>query len=295
MVTFKQFLADDIFIRDGELKAAVNTDTGRRTSTSSSINTNRHALGRITSVTRDVPVYYAFSYIPSDVSTEILRSLKGKGKYTLPAARRESFIKDATQHMAQQFAAMKIKPDVIVAPASSSPFLHDFAEALAKEMRITSGYLNAFSKTEATNIPHDKEEALEYIKRKFIDYDYLEKKFKGDKDKAVHDIALNVFYNIRKHDGHLVAKEIFKQYGKFVMGFMKHDLSGTDEYDLLDKKVMVVDDVLSSGTTFSELFRIVKDELGAKEVFGAAMFSRTNQHKDDDPSEDLARSGQPAK
>lgn len=280
MVTFKQFLADDIFVKDGELKAAVNTATNRRASSADSINTNRRPLGRVSGTTRETPVFYAFSYVPSDTSTEILKSLKGKGKYHLPSARRETFLKDATQHMANQFALMRVKPDVIVAPTSSSPFLYDFASSLATEMGIPVGYMNAFAKAEVVDLPKDKADALAYIKRKFIDYDYLERKFTGDKDKAVEDIALNVYYNIKKHGGHLVAKEIFKQYGKFVMGFMQHSLQGDDEYSLLDKKVMVVDDVISSGTTFSELFRIVKDELGAKEVFGTALFSRTTQPKD---------------
>ena len=281
MITFKQFL-EDIFVQGGELLAAVNDDRTRRASDHDRIVANRRPLGRLTGTTRETPVYYAFSFVPGDASTEMLKTLKGHGgQYVLPAARRDTFIKDAAGHMAAQFKALHLKPDVIVAPSSSSPLLRDFATVLAKELGVQVGLLNAFSKVKIPDLPADREQAMAMIRQKFIDYDYLEKKFKGDKDKAVADITKNVYYNIRKH-GYLSAKELHKQYGKFVMGFLKHDLSGEDEYSLLDKTVLVVDDVLSSGSTFSELFRIARDELGAADVYGAALFARGASKPRDD-------------
>jgi len=60
-----------------------------------------------------------------------------------------------------------------------------------------------------------------------------------------------------------------------VTNIMEPDLHGDDEYSLMDKDVMIVDDVLSSGGTMSDLFRAAK-ELGAKSVFGCTLFARTS-------------------
>lgn len=270
-----QELLEDIFVKDGELMAAVNDSTARRSSDETRINTNRHPLGKMTSTTRDTPVYYAFSYHPSHLTTDMLRTLKGHGPFNLPADRRERFLADAADHMAAQFKKQRLVPDVIVTPDSSSALVSNFAEKLADLLGVTSRKLNAFKKIQEIKLPEDKTAALEYIKKHFIDYDYMRLKFHGDFEKAETEIAQAVYQNIKKNDGRFVAKDMFKQYAKFVQGFMIPALEGDDEYELLDKKVLVVDDVLSSGTSMSEMFRIVRDELGAAEVFGAVLFSRT--------------------
>ncbi len=269
-------LLEDVFVKGDELLAAVNDDTRARASTKDRIATNKKPLGKITSMTRGEPVYYAFSYLNSDESTKILKSLKGSGPYALPATRRETFLDDATSHIANQLRKQKITADIIVSPKSSSSFLRDFATSLAKKLNVSFVKLDKFSKIEVIDLPADKAQALELIKKKFIDYKYMKAKFKGDFDKGVDEIAKSVYYNLKKHDGHLDAKAIFKQYGKFIKGFLKHDLVDNEEYDLLDKTVMVVDDVLSSGTTMTELFRIIKDDLAAKNVIGVTLFSRTS-------------------
>lgn len=275
MITFKQYLlTEDVFAKGDELLAAVNDDTKNSPSTPGRINTNRHALGRMASTTRDTPVYYAFSYVPDEKTTAVLTSIKGNGPYSLTDVRRSKFLNDATQHMAAQFKRMKLQPDIVITPRSSSPFLHDFAERLADAMGVETGFLDAFSKTDV-DLPPDPAAALEYIKKHLIDYDYIEKKFVGDKAAMIDELAKMIRKNIKDNGGKLAAKAIWKPYAKFVKGFMRHNLEGDHEYDLIDKNVMVVDDVLSSGTTFSELFRIAKDELQAAEVWGAALFSRT--------------------
>jgi hypothetical protein len=269
-------LHEDIYVKGKELFVNVSPDSDRRGSTKDMIVANHKPIGKVSSYTRDVPVYYAFSYIPGEDSTDMLKSLKGKGPYTVPEVRRTHFLDDSSSHMAAQLRKLRVSPDVIVAPNSSSPLLADFAQRLADKLDVPMTYIGAFDKVEDFELPEDRKEALAFVKRHFIDYDYLRSKIEGDTSKIEDDIAKNVLSNIKKHGGRIEAKHIFKQFGKFVKGFMAHKLKGDDEYELLDKNVLVLDDVLSSGTTMTELFRIAKDELGAASVMGAALFARTS-------------------
>lgn len=289
MITFKDFiqcgtLYEDIFVKGDELMAAVNTSsTARKPSTPTSISTNLRPLGRQAGLTRGQDVYYAFSYKPSEApggSTDLLKSFKGKGPFKLSSSRRSKFIDETTNHMAAEFKKLGMKPDVIVAPQSSSDLLSEFANALADKLGVASKKIGAFKKSEPIELPADKEAALDMIAKKYVDFEYMDEKFKGDdtqRDNAIREISLAVHRSIRKH-GAIVAKELPKFYAKFVKNIVASALEGDDEYSLMDKEVMVVDDVLSSGSTMSDLFRACKD-LGAAKVYGATLFARTSSTK----------------
>lgn len=285
MITFKHFLecctlCEDVFAKDDELMAAVNPDSSRKPSTPTSISTNRRPLGRQSGLTRGLDVFYAFSYKPSEEpggSTELLKSFKGKGPFKFSEARRQKFLDEATTHMANEFKRANMRADVIVCPQSSSSLLTDFASLLADKLNIESKKIGAFKKTEVVDLPEDRAEALKYIAKKFIDYKYMDEKFTGDENKrneAIKDICDAVYRSIKKH-GVITSKELPKFYAKFVKNIM--DIGDLD--DTLDgKTVMVVDDVLSSGSTMSDLFRLCQ-ELGAEKVFGATLFARTASAK----------------
>lgn len=281
MITFKQFLAEDIFAKNGELFAALNPSTDRKPSTSKSISTNLRPLGHQTGLTRGQDVYYAFSYKPSTEeggSTDLLKSFKGSGPFTLPQARRDKFIADTAAHMGNQFQKMRMKPDVIVTPQSSSALLKDFATQLADKLGVQAVKIGAFKKASNIKLPEDKAEAMKLIEKKFIDHDYLDEKFSGDeatRAKAVKEICQAIYRSITKN-GHIVSKELPKLYGKFVKGTMEQ----AEELGLTGKTVMVVDDILSSGSTMSDLFRATK-ELGAEKVYGATIFARTSSAKEE--------------
>lgn len=285
MITFKDFMQcgaqyEDIFVKGDELLAAVNNDTSRRPSTPTSISTNLRPLGHQTGLTRGLDVFYAFSYKSSEDpggSTDLLKSFKGKGPFKFDPKRRERFIEDATSHMAAEFKKMKRAPDVIVTPQSSSTVVSEFASALADKLSVQAKKIGAFKKADAIKLPDDKPAALKLIADKYVDKTYMDDKFKGDeeqRDRAVREISTAVHRSIRKH-GHIVAKELPKFYAKFVKNIVDNALDGDDQYILIDKDVMVVDDVLSSGATMSDLFRACKD-LGAAKVWGATLFARTS-------------------
>lgn len=290
MITFKDYiqteaLYEDIFVKGDELLAAVNAQTARKPSTATSISTNLRPLGHQTGLTRGLDVFYAFSYKPSDEqggSTDLLKSFKGKGPFTFTPARREKFIADTTTHMASEFKKMNKLPDVIVTPQSSSTVVSEFATMLANKLGVKAAKIGAFKKADSIELPDDKEKTLTLIQSKYIDLDYMLDKFKGDDkqvDVAMREIALAIMRSIKKH-GHIVAKELPKFYGKFVKNIVDNALEGDDQYLLMDKNVMVVDDVLSSGATMSDLFRACKDLL-AKDVWGCTLFARTSAVKEE--------------
>lgn len=279
MITFKEFiLTEDVFARGDELLAAVNQDSTRRASTETQISTNLRPLGHLTYQTHGQDVYYAFSYKPSDKpggSTDLLKSLKGHGPFKLLPERRVRFIDEVSMHIADQFKKMKLKPDVVVTPQSSSSLLTDFANELADRLGVSARKVGAFKKATITDIPQDYEEALKVIQVKYLDLAYLEQKFKGDEqqlEKIKRELSQKILSSIKKH-GNIAAKSFPKMYGKFIKNIMVHELD--DEYSLIDKEVMVVDDILSSGMTMNSLFQAVND-LGAKRVYGCTLFARTS-------------------
>lgn len=290
MITFKEFLSaslivEDVFADGDTLKAAVNSDTTRRSSTPTSISTNLRPLGKQTGTTRGVDVYYAFSYKPSKDtagSSDLLNSFKGKGPLKFTVKQRQKFLNDATTHMASEFKKLNKIPDVIVTPQSSTSTVSDFANMLADKLGVHARKIGAFKKSSPIELPDNKQEALELIKRKYVDYDYIEQVFKGDesqKDSTANEIAKTIYKQI-KETGKLEVKHLYKVTAKFVKNIFDSSLEGDDEYSLMDKDVMVIDDILSSGATMSDLFRAVKD-LGAANVYGATLFARTTSTKKD--------------
>jgi hypothetical protein len=271
-------LFEDVFAKNNELFAAVNPGTKPRSSTAISISTNKSGLGRQTGTTRGVPVYYAFAYVPSEIpggSTELLKSFKGKGPFKFPNDRRHRFLSDTCVYMAAELRKHNLKPDIIVTPQSSSDLTMEFANALGDALGISARKIGAFKKTSNINIPDDKKAAISEVQKRFIDMDYFNEKFHGteeDKQVALNSLTSSIIRLIKKN-GMIVAKEIDKRMLKFVKNIVEPDLQ--DDTVLLYKKVLVIDDILSSGGTMSDLFRAAK-ELGASDVFGCTLFARTS-------------------
>lgn len=270
MITFKQFLRDDVFAKDGDLKMAVNGPGKPRASEPGNISTNLpNKVRATTSNTGGVPVYYAFSYVPDEHTTDLLSSIKGRGPFTVDDLRRHKFLEETASYIAKYLK--DLAPDVITAPKSSSNLLHEFAEILARKLGIENVHLAAYHKKEHAPLPEDRDKAMAYIKAHFIDHAMLDAKYNGDeRDAFESEIAKGLYYKL-KGGGVLDAKRVHKPHAKFVKGY--YDVGDLD--DTLDgKNVLVVDDVQSSGSTMNDVFRIAKD-LGAAKVFGAVIFSRT--------------------
>lgn len=273
-------LFEDIFRKTGDmLSVSVNLhQTKRRASDRESIATVTPLPLRMTaSKTRGVPVYYAYNYLSSEEVTEILKAMKGKGSLKVDDRQLENFYRDTVTYLVKGLKQRKLVPDIVVCPASSATMVKEFAIRLAKELGNVKVVTDAFLKSKAFKLDDDRAKAIEDIKGKFIDHDLIAAKYHGaDAEKFTTQVATSVYQSIKKH-GNLELKDVYKQFGKFVKGFM--DKQPNVEYEVMDKNVLVVDDVLSSGATMSEICRLVKDECLAKEVNGVVIFNMTTAPK----------------
>jgi hypothetical protein len=271
-----EHLREDIFrstSKPGQLAISVNThEKKRRGGDRESIATAVPLPLRMTaSKTRGVPVYYAYNYLSSDEVTELLKAIKGKSDMKPDGNQLSRFFDDTAAYLVAGLKQQKIKPDVIVCPASSSTVTKEFSMRLAKALDAKV-VTDAFLKQKAFKLEDDRAAGIKQCE-KFVDFDLIKTKYHGDDaDKFAKQVATSVYQSIKKH-GTLELKDVYKQFGKFVKGFM--DKQPDIEYDLMDKEVLVVDDVLSSGSTMSEMMRLVKDECLAKTVNGAVIFNMT--------------------
>lgn len=90
------------------------------------------------------------------------------------------------------------------------------------------------------------------------------------------EIDLNTFKGLYKiienaeKNGYFELKKVPIQFRRFFTGYIK--LSKTD-YSFVDKNVLVVDDVLSSGATISEIYKILHAN-GAKSITGITILKK---------------------
>lgn len=270
-------LFEDIFrslSKPGLLSISVNThEKKHRGGDRESIATSVPLPLRMTaSKTRGVPVYYAYNYLHSEEVTELLKAIKGKSELKADDRQLNRFYDDTASYMVAGLKQRKIKPDIVVCPASSSTVTREFTMRLAKALDNAKVVTDAFLKQKAFKLEDNRVKGIEQCK-KFVDMDLIKVKYHGDDaDKFATKVATSVYQSIKKH-GSLELKDVYKQFGMFVKGFMDKQLDV--EYELMDKEVLVVDDVLSSGSTMSEMMRLVKDECMAKTVYGVVIFNMT--------------------
>ena len=79
-------------------------------------------------------------------------------------------------------------------------------------------------------------------------------------------------------DGELELKKFYKPYLKFIKNFIEL----RDAYEVLDKvlgkSVLVVDDILSSGSTMAEMIRQL-EEFEPSKIAGLTLFKHTSASK----------------
>lgn len=138
--------------------------------------------------------------------------------------------------------------DIIVAPQSSSKLLQHYCETLSKKTgcRFID---NVFAKSNPSEITIDSGDTK-------LDLKTLK--------------SLTAIIEKSEQLGYFELKKVPLQFRKFFYGYIK--LIG-DNQIFRDKNVLVVDDVLSSGSTISELYRIVYAN-GANKIIGLTMLKK---------------------
>lgn len=208
----------------------------------------------------DQPVYSLFNYHGSPVTTKLLTSLKGKGPLEVRAVDLKNLINTAVT--AAKPVVDVVKPETVIYPRSSSPLVKIFVDALADKYQLTS--YEGFTKR-----------ALDKLKgRDLIDTSSPEwEKFSQEFPKDARELEQALDRQVKT--GQLELKKLYKPFVRFVRNFMEP----TDVSKLIDalvgKRVLVVDDVLSSGSTIRDMLRQAS-ELEPKELAGLTIFKRAD-------------------
>jgi orotate phosphoribosyltransferase-like protein len=216
----------------------------------------------------NIDIYSRYLYKHSKAITNILQSLKGSGPHDVSEKTVSNFLKQTATSAAEFIKTKKI--DTIIFPKSGSDFLKAYIEEIqhqlgSYEVNVIS---DAIIKKQISDIELKKGDMTE-----LINFDH--KSFNTMKDSTIKALEKQIAKNIAaNHDAGkgVSVKGINKMQAKFVTNFLElvKDLSD----DLDGKNVLLVDDILSSGTTFAEMVRIIKKE-NVKSLVGMTIFKNT--------------------
>lgn len=250
-------LDEALYAKDGKL--VVSSSNYRETSSEDEIATSiRRGAPYKTTLPSGLNVASAFNYVSSDETTNLLTSLKGRGPYE---------VNDRTIDRLMDFAVktlrsyiVQAKPDIILAPAMTSTVAKKFLEAVSA---IVPG-IKVQDSTFVKKILKAGDEAA-MINTAHPDW----KKIVQTSPKAADQLRRTLANQIEAY-GQIEVKKLFKQHAKFVTNFIEL----RDAYETLEqvmgKKVMIVDDVLSTGTTMEEMARQLV-EFEPKELIGVTL------------------------
>jgi hypothetical protein len=214
----------------------------------------------------DVDIYSILNYVSSEETTKLLQSMKGRGPYSIKPAQLEAFLDEVSKHVGG--ILQKIRPDTIIVPKSSSPLLANFTAKLKTSYPKAKFVTDAFIKKAL-----DAENVEPLVNKDHPDWE----KFETDHPKEASDLRKSLARMI-KTTGQLEIKKLYKPYAKFIKNFVEIEQSGDILEHLIDKKVLILDDILSSGITMQEMIRQIK-EFEAKAIYGLTIFKRTSATK----------------
>ena len=161
----------------------------------------------------------------------------------------------------------RVNPDVIIYPKSSSEFLKAFVDEIKASSQSAVVLSDQFVKKTL-----DAENVEPLINTDHPDWS----KFERDHPKEVEKLKKSLKNLIK--GGELELKKFYKPYLKFIKNFVELK----DAYDVLEtvmeKNVLVVDDILSSGTTMAEMIRQL-EELEPSKIVGLTLFKHTTVSK----------------
>lgn len=189
--------------------------------------------------------YHAYEMQKSDYSTSFMKSLKLLDEY-IDRRDAELLVNKAVVGFDSIFGANNY--DTIVSPVSSSIILTELVEKLRDKSGVANLFSDAFVKSASTDIKLDMDKV-----------DKLPEKTKKQ--------VLREFSKVIDPNKPFKIKEIFSAYRKFYQNFIlfnsKEDRSLFN--GVAGKKVILVDDYKTSGTTVKEMLRQLSDA-GASEV-----------------------------
>ena len=254
---------EDISAAQGQIK--ISTTGWKDTSTPESISTSFKRIPYKSSIKGSEPIYSILNYVSSPESTKLLTSLKGKGPYVVNEKQIDQLLTGVVGACKQIMHTLD--PDVILYPKSSSPLVKQFVDRLHKAYPKVTFADEAFVKKV---LKAGDEDAL--LNTQHPDW----KKFAAENPDAVEDLKKTLKRHIK--DGNLELKKLYKPYVKFIKNFVEmKDASNTLD-QVIEKRILVVDDVFSTGSTMLEMFRQLR-EFEPEAISGLTIFKRTSETK----------------
>lgn len=212
----------------------------------------------------DAVIYSLFNYLSSPTTTNLLSSLKGRGPYKINEKQLEAFFKQV--NLASTQLVHNVNPDIIIYPKSSSTLTAKFVESLSnlapKAKILPDAFIKSLLKAE---------DVTPLINTSHPDWEKFAKEHPDEVKKLKHSLA----HHIEEH-GTLELKKLYKPYLKFIKNFIELEKANDVLDQVIGKRVLVIDDILSSGTTMIEMLRQLH-ELEPSYLAGLTLFKRTNQ------------------
>ena len=175
----------------------------------------------------------------------MLKALKRTGTLAVNEKQFETFMTDVGKAAAT--VVRRVNPDIIIYPKSKSPLLKQFVDEIAKYTHaeiLGDRFIKAVL---------DAEDVEPLLNTKHPDW----KKFSSEYPEDVQKLKKQLITHVKR--GELELKKLYKPYVKFIQNFVEL----RDAYEVLDKvmgqKVLVIDDILSTGSTMAEMIRQLTD------------------------------------
>lgn len=254
-----EYILESIFTVNDNI--TLSTTKWKETSTIDSISTSFKRIPYKTRFKGSETIWSVLNYISSDQSTKILQSLKGNGPYTVSEKQIDQLLTGAIQSCHHLFAA--IKPEVIIYPKSSSDLLKKFINKIKTTYPNIEVLDEAFVKK--LLISGDEEALINTSHPDWV-------KFSEKNPKAVDELKKSLSRQI--DDGHLELKKLYKPYVKFIKNFVELEDAYKTVERVINRNVVVVDDILSTGATMLEMFRQLR-EFEPSNLCGLTLFKRS--------------------
>ena len=239
----------------------ITTQHDRSASTIDSISTYFKKVPYHTALQHN-EIYSILNYISTPETMKLLTSLKGRGPYNVSAEQLDRFLTQVTDACAGLIK--RLNPEVIIYSASTSPLIGGFVSHLKETHPKIKVASEAFIKKSLAGA--DVKAVLNTEHPEWT-------KFADENPKAVLQLKQSLKHHLES--GELELKKLYKPYLKFIKNFIQlKDVSDTIDV-VNEKRVLIVDDVLSTGTTIREMIRQI-EELEPAQVSTLTIFKRTN-------------------
>lgn len=252
MKTFLSFLKEGFIFKDNELRYDAKSPDS--VIISDKLKKQRTLFKfRETTFKDSIKVFSVYSELKNELETinrgDILNALKGKSRFILSNEEILSFIKRAVILSAYNLQDMNI--DVLISMHSSSDFIDIFMKEISDRMLgVTSYPRGLFKDNDLDKIYVDSQNYLS--------------------DEA-HEELVKKVEKIKSSGTFSISKIMPVQYRKFIHGFI--DIDSKIKSKLQGKKVCIVDDFLTSGTTMNEAAYLIK-QYGPKEIIGLTVIKK---------------------